>query len=46
MKIISSNRDASYNYFLSHELEVGFKLIGQEVRAIKEHGINIEDSLL
>lgn len=44
MKIISSNKDASYNYFLSHELEVGFELIGQEVKAIKEHGINIKSS--
>jgi SsrA-binding protein len=41
---IAENRKASFNYFLSDKLEAGLCLQGHEVKAIREHRVNIKDS--
>lgn len=43
-KLISSNKKARYDYFLSDELEVGIVLIRNEIKQILTHGINIKES--
>ena len=43
-KLISSNKKAHYDYFLSDELEVGIVLIRNEIKQILKHGINIKES--
>lgn len=43
-KLISSNKKAQYDYFLSEQLEVGIVLIRNEIKQILSHGINIKES--
>lgn len=43
-KLISSNKKANYDYFLSEQLEVGIILINNEIKQILNHGINIKES--
>lgn len=43
-KLISSNKKARYDYFLSDELEVGIVLVRNEIKQILKHGINIKES--
>lgn len=43
-KLISSNKKAQYDYFLSEQLEVGIILINNEIKQILNHGINIKES--
>lgn len=43
-KLISSNKKAQYDYFLSEQLEVGIVLIRNEIKQILTHGINIKES--
>jgi len=44
MKIISNNKKAHYDYFLSNNLEVGIELIGLEVKGILNSSFNIKES--
>lgn len=43
-KLISSNKKAQYDYFLSDQLEVGIVLIRNEIKQILTHSINIKES--
>lgn len=43
-KLISSNKKARYDYFLSNHLEVGIVLIDNEIKQILQHGINLKES--
>lgn len=44
IKIISNNRKAHYEYFLSSFLEAGISLTGTEIKSIKNNGVSINDS--
>lgn len=43
-QVIARNKKASYNYFLEGHLEAGIVLNGSEVKALRNHKGNIEDS--
>ena len=43
-KLISSNKKAQFDYFLTEQLEVGIILINNEIKQILNHGINIKES--
>lgn len=44
IKIISQNKKARFNYFLSDFLEVGIVLSGTEIKSIRLHNVNLDDS--
>ena len=46
IKIISTNRKASYNYFLSEFLECGIALKGTEIKSLRVSGCNINDAYI
>jgi len=44
IKIISTNRKASFNYFLSDFLECGIELLGSEIKSLKLNSCTINDA--
>lgn len=44
MKIISTNRKASFEYFLLDKYDAGIVLVGSEVKSIRNSGVSLEDS--
>lgn len=46
IKIVVSNKKASFNYFLSDFLEVGLSLTGTEIKSIKSHKVSLNDSYI
>lgn len=44
VKIISKNKKASFNYYLSEFLECGIELFGTEIKSIRDGGVNINDA--
>ena len=44
VKIIATNRRASYDYFLSSFLEAGISLKGTEIKSLKVNGASLNDS--
>ena len=44
IKIISNNKKAYYNYFLSDFLEVGIELKGTEIKSLRVNGATINDA--
>ena len=44
LKIISSNRKASFNYFFKEFFEAGIALKGSEVKSLRHGKVNISDS--
>ena len=44
LKILSDNRQASHNYFLTDRFEAGMVLTGTEVKAAKDHKIQLNDA--
>lgn len=44
MKVLSRNKKASYDYFLSDDLEVGLVLTGAEVKSIVSGNISLKES--
>lgn len=44
MKIISTNRKASFEYFLLDKFSAGIVLAGSEVKSIRNNGVSLEDS--
>lgn len=44
IKIISINRKANFNYFLSDQLECGLVLSGTEIKSLRVNGCSISDS--
>ena len=46
IKIITSNRKAHFEYFLSDFLEAGIELVGTEIKSIRFHGCSLNDSYI
>ena len=44
IKIISQNKKARFNYFLSDFLEAGIVLSGTEIKSIRLHNVNVDDA--
>ena len=44
IKVISNNRKAHFNYFLSDFLECGVELKGSEIKSIRSHKVSIDDA--
>ena len=44
IKLISSNKKASFNYFLSDFTECGIELKGTEIKSLRSNGATINDS--
>lgn len=44
VKVIVTNKKASFNYFLSDFLEAGLVLKGTEIKSIKENKVSISDA--
>ncbi len=44
IKIISTNKKASFQYFLLEKFEAGIQLLGSEVKSIREGSINIKEA--
>lgn len=42
MKILSQNKKATFDYEILERLEAGISLLGQEVKSLKERGVNLE----
>ena len=43
-KQITANRKARHDYFVLETFEVGIELVGTEVKAIRQGGVNLKDS--
>lgn len=46
IKIISNNKKASFNYFLSDFLECGIELTGTEIKSLRANGATMGDSYI
>ena len=44
IKVILVNKKASFNYFLSDQLEAGLVLFGTEIKSIKAHNVSLNDA--
>lgn len=44
IKVIATNRRASYDYFLSSFIEAGISLVGTEIKSLKINGATLNDS--
>ena len=44
--IVSENKKASFDYFLSDFLEVGIVLKGTEIKAIRKHKLSLKDTYI
>lgn len=44
IKLIASNKRASYDYFLSSPLEAGISLTGTEIKSLRVNGASLNDS--
>ncbi len=42
-KIVAENRKARFDYFISDKFEAGIKLVGCEVKSIREGKVNLKD---
>ena len=46
IKIISTNKKAYFNYFLSDFTECGLVLVGTEIKSLRWHGCSLNDSYI
>ena len=44
IKIVTTNRKAHFNYFLSDYLECGLSLLGSEIKSLRNNHCSIDDS--
>ncbi len=44
VKIIAVNRKARHDYFVLETFEAGIELVGTEVKALRQGGVNLKDS--
>lgn len=44
IKIISNNKKASFNYYLSDFIECGIELFGSEIKSIRKNNVSINDA--
>ena len=46
MQIIATNRKAKFEYFTEKKYEAGIVLKGEEIKSIRNHGINIQEAYI
>ena len=46
IKIITSNKKAHFNYFLSEFTECGLVLVGTEIKSLRIHGCSLNDAYI
>ena len=46
IKIITSNKKAHFNYFLSEFTECGLVLMGTEIKSLRTHGCSLNDAYI
>ena len=46
IKIITSNKKAHFNYFLSEFTECGLVLVGTEIKSLRTHGCSLNDAYI
>ena len=46
MKVVSTNKFASHNYFLLETFEAGVVLLGSEIKSIRQNGIVMNESFI
>ena len=46
MKILSNNKKAYHNFFISDAAEAGISLVGSEVKSVRQNGMSIDDSFI
>ena len=46
MKLIASNKKASFDYFLLDTYEAGIVLVGSEVKSIRQGNVNLKDTFI
>ena len=46
IKLITSNKKAHFNYFLSEFTECGLVLVGTEIKSLRWHGCSLNDSYI
>ena len=46
IKIITSNKNAHFNYFLSEFTECGLVLVGTEIKSLRTHGCSLNDAYI
>lgn len=46
MKIVTTNRKAGFNYFLSDFLECGIELVGTEIKSIRLNNVSINEAYI
>ena len=44
IKVITSNKKAHFNYFLSEFTECGLVLVGTEIKSLRTHGCSLNDA--
>jgi len=44
MKIITTNKNASYEYFIEDKYEAGIVLEGAEIKSVRKNNVNMNDS--
>ncbi|QUV82572.1 SsrA-binding protein SmpB [Chloracidobacterium sp. D] len=44
IKLIASNREAYFDYFIRETYEAGLELVGTEVKALREGRVNLKDA--
>ncbi len=44
VKLVASNREAFFNYFIRDTYEAGLELVGTEVKALREGRVNLKDA--
>lgn len=46
IKVITSNKKAHFEYFLSDFIEAGIELVGTEIKSLRFHGCSLNDSYI
>ena len=46
MKVVSTNKFANYNYFISFSYEAGIVLRGSEIKSVRDNGITLNESFI
>ena len=46
MKVITTNKKATYNFFISDLVEAGVELKGSEVKSVRQGGLSLNESFV
>lgn len=44
MTVLSNNKEASFNYFLSDHMEAGIMLVGTEIKSLRQNGASLKEA--